>query len=189
MMVGTAGVLCMAVALCAEPSAGPSGNSKGNDASGSDSKVDETVRVSVVVARDRAKIMHDIYAATLDMLHHRYFQRDRAILPARAMEDVFAEIKKQSKVEAQWISVNTKAMNIDHEPKSEFEKKAATEIAAGKSAIEVVEGGYYRRARVIPLAGGCISCHVGFFQDATKTAKFAGLVISVPVISDPGESK
>jgi len=188
-MVGTAGVLGMAVALCAEPSAGESGKSEGSKLSHSDPQVDEPGRVSVIVARDRAKIMHDIYAATLDMLHDRYFHRDRAIVPANAMEDVFSKIKKQSKVEAQWISVNTNPMNIDHEPKSDFEKKAAAEIAAGKSESETVEGGYYRRAGVISLTGGCINCHVGFFKDSTKTPKFAGLVISMPVSSDSGESK
>lgn len=188
-MVGTAGVLWMTVALCAEPSADPAEHAKNSDRSDPAARAEGGLRVSVSVARDRAKVMHEIYTATLEMLHERYFHRDRAILPARAMEDVFAEMKKQSNVKTQWISVNTKAMNIDHEPKSDFEKKAATEIAAGKSEVEAVEGGYYRRAGVIPLASGCTSCHVGFFRDSNNSLKFAGLVISVPVASGSEESK
>jgi len=97
------------------------------------------------------------------------------------MEDVFTEIKVQSKMEAKWISVNMKAMSVDHEPKTEFEKRAAKEIAAGKPDYEVVEEGYYRRALAIPLTSGCIGCHGGMFKELSKTAKYAGLVISVPV--------
>lgn len=186
-LLGTGSVLCMVVAICAEPPARSGSNN--NKSKTSHSQVEQKDRVSVTVARDRAKTMHSIYSATLDMLHHRYFRRDKAVLPARAMEDVFAEIKLQSKVEAQWISVNMKAMSVDHEPKTDFEKRAAKEIAAGKTDYEVVEDGYYRRAIAIPLTSGCISCHGGMFKELSKTPKFAGLVINVPVIRDAGESK
>jgi hypothetical protein len=178
-------VLCAAAALCAEPPGANSGSAAGSPSTPTATAVPAKHRVSVDVARDRAKVMHDVYAATLDAIHHRYFRGDRDIVPARAMEDVFAEMKRQSKVEARWISVNLKAMSIDHEPQSDFEKQAAKEIAAGKLEVEAVEGGFYRRAGAIPLAGECISCHAGFFRDPPKTPRFAGLVISVPVIDDP----
>lgn len=169
------GAVCVAAALSAEQSGRATGDANRLAAAES--------RVTTEVARDRAKVMHDVYAATLEMMHDRYFHGDRAAVPARAMQDVFAEMKRQSKVEARWISVNTKAMSIDHEPKSDFEKRAAREIAAGRSEVEVVEDGYLRRAAPIPLTGGCISCHEGFFKEPSKAAKFAGLVISVPVVS------
>lgn len=182
-------VLFMAAAHCAQPSGDQPSESKGNKAASSVSRIEGDDRVSIAIARDRAKTMHNVYAATLDVMHHRYFHRERAVVPARAMEDIFAEIKRQSNVEAQWISVNLKAMSIDHEPKSNFEKRAAREIAAGKPEIEVVEAGYYRRAGAIPMTGGCISCHEGFFREPTKTPKFAGLVISVPVIDAASKPK
>lgn len=175
-------VLCLAAALSAEPPGGNPGSAAGSLSSASENAAAH--RVSVEVARDRAKVMHDVYAATLEAVHHHYFRGDRDIVPARAMEDIFSEMKRQSKVEARWISVNLKAMSIDHEPKSDFEKRAAKEIAAGKLEVEAVEGGFYRRAGAIPLAGECISCHAGFFRDPPKTPRFAGLVISVPVDAD-----
>jgi|GEM_PF-3530951 len=52
------------------------------------------VRYSSEDARIRAKLMNEIYIATLDMLHHRYFHQERTMVPARAMEDVFSELKK-----------------------------------------------------------------------------------------------
>jgi len=167
--------------LYAIPPGTPTAGADESVPSSTDARPDEDAGVAVAVARDRAKLMHDIYAATLDVMHERYFHGARAIVPARAMEDVFAEIERQSKVEARWIAVNMKAMSINHEPKSEFEKRAAKEISAGKTELEVVEGGFYRRAGAIPLANNCISCHDGFFKEPSKTPRFAGLVISIPV--------
>lgn len=184
LVCGTIGTLCVAYAFCEEPSASTKTKMHSGNSSASDSVVDEIDRVSVVVATDRAKTMHNIYLATLDVIHDRYFHGDRAAVPARAMEDVFSEIRRQSKVEARWISVNTRAMSIGHEPKNDFEKRAAEKIAAGDADFEVVEDGYYRRAVAVPLADGCVSCHEGFFKGPSKTQKFAGLVISVPVRRD-----
>lgn len=175
-LVGCIGLLCLAAAFCAEPAA--------NEANEVDSH-----RVPIATARDRAKLMQDIYVATLDTMHERYFHGDRAIVPAHAMEDIFAEIKRQSHADARWISVNMKPMSINHEPKTEFEKKAAKEIAGGKEKVEIIEDGYYRVAGAISLGDGCISCHGGLFQQPSKSPKFAGLVISVPVQQGSGKSE
>jgi len=142
-------------------------------------------RVSVEVARDRATLMHDIYESTLHSMHRHYFRRERAILPARAMEDIFSEMEGNSKADARWISVNTKAMSINHEPESEFEKLAAKEIDAGKEHVELVENGYYHRATAIPLGAGCISCHNGLLAPPPNSPRFAGLVISIPIQQEP----
>ena len=139
---------------------------------------------TVAAARERARLMHDFYSSTLDVLHDRYFHGDRAMVPARAMEDIFERMEKSSRAQARWISVNTNAMSVNHEPRTDFEKKAATALAAGKGDFEAVEGTVYRRAAPIPLTGGCIGCHTGFFKDQPKTPRFAGLIISMP-ISDP----
>lgn len=133
------------------------------------------------VARDRAKLMHSIYSTTLGVMHDRYFHADRSIVPARAMEDVFSEIEQETGSKANWISVNLKAMSINHEPSTDFEKRAAKEIATGESEVETTEDGYYRRATAIPMTGGCISCHAGVFNQSVKSRKFAALVISIPV--------
>ena len=189
MLIGAIALQYLPALLSAGPPADQPESVKGTRSSKAASLVEEQNRVPVEVARDRAKIMHDVYEATLDVIHHRYFHRDKVVVPARAMEDIFSAIKRQSDIEARWISVNLKAMSVDHEPESEFEKKAAKVIADGKSELDVVEDGYYRRARAIPLSGGCVSCHAGLFKDATTTPKYAALVISVPVITDSGESK
>lgn len=137
--------------------------------------------VAVEIARDRAKLMHRIYSSTLTVMHDRYFHGDRTVVPARAMEDVFRDMEHETNTKARWISASLKAMSLDHEPESDFEKLAAKQIAAGKPYVEVLENGVYRRAAPIPLGSNCISCHAGFFREPPRKPKFAALVISIPV--------
>lgn len=135
----------------------------------------------VANARERAKLLHDVYSTTLDVMHQHYFRRDGPVLPARAMEDVFEEMAGLSGITANWISVNTKAMSIHHEPRTSFEKKAAAEISEGKKDYEFVGKGVYRRATAIPLRSSCVGCHTDMFAGAPKSPRFAGLVISIPL--------
>ena len=144
----------------------------------------EKSRVTVDAARDRAILLQNTYVATLHVMHERYFHDERAIVPARALEDVFAELERQSQVKARWISVNTKPMSVGHQPKSDFEKRAASEIADGKEAVENIEAGLYQRAVAIPLASGCVSCHTGFFGGNPKSPRYAALVVSMPVANE-----
>jgi len=137
--------------------------------------------VTVAVARDRAKLMHDIYSATLDTMHHRYFRREGAVLPARALDDVFAEVDRKTQIKTRWIAVNTPAMSTNHEPVTAFEKRAAEVLAEGKAEYATTENGYYLRATPIPLGAGCVSCHTKFGATDDKKPRFAGLVISIPV--------
>jgi len=175
---GIAGLVCWPLVQAQEKDAATGAQAPPTRAEREAKELD-AARVPLAVARDRARTMHEIYAATLDVMHHRYFHTNRSVVPARAMKDVFSHVKLQSRMQARWIAVNLPAMSLDNEPESEFEKRAARELGADTSAIEVVEEGYYRRASAIPLTGGCIGCHSGFKPNATP--KFAGLVISIPI--------
>lgn len=184
-------VLCLAIVLLTlslaygadeKTSDKPSDNSSKPASEEKPSDADQTSRVPLSVARDRAVLMHQIYTATLDVMHDRYFHADRSVVPARAMEDVFENLERQTGSTANWISVNLKAMSINHDPETEFEKQAARELGLGKPELESVDNGVYRRATPIPLHGGCVSCHSGFNPKPSKTPKLAGLVISIPVL-------
>ncbi|MFO0864054.1 MAG: hypothetical protein U0744_05270 [Gemmataceae bacterium] len=132
-------------------------------------------------ARERAKMMHEVYASTLDVMHHHFFKPNNPVLPARALEDIFADMARKTKVEARWIAINTKAMSIDHEPKSEFDRKAVAALSAGETSYEQIADGHLQRVGAIPLGGGCVSCHAGLFARPTKAPRVAGLVITVPL--------
>jgi hypothetical protein len=98
-----------------------------------------------------AKVLHEVLHSTLRVIHRRYFHEDRAVIPARAMEDIFEEMKREGHFEARWIAVNLRAMGIDHEPADDFEKKAAEVLKAGKPDYEVIDETTYRRVAPIPL--------------------------------------
>ena len=136
-----------------------------------------TPGVPLHVARDRAKLLQDVYLSTLDVIHRRYFHGDRAMVPARAMQDIFSDMERQYQAEAEWIAVSLRPMSIDHEPDTTFEREAAKRLRKGEREVEKVDSGYYRRAVAIPLTGGCAGCHDGFGRQSTRKP-FAGLVIS-----------
>lgn len=178
--------LCASVGLLADPPpterTGAATEAK-QDSSDTDSgeKVDDAIRVSVETARERAKLAHGIYSATLDVIHHRYFHGDRATVPARALEEVFPRVNREHNLKARWFAVNAKAMSVDHEQQDEFEKQAAKAIAAGDSEYEQIADGIYRRAGAISLMNkGCLGCHLGFGASG-KIKRFAALSISIPV--------
>lgn len=186
-IIGLAGVLCwkFAAAEDSTPDSKPPASSATAGGGAAKEEAAEAVpRVSLDVARTRAQLMHEIYAATLDTMHHRYFRGDRAVVPARAMIDVFKEMEHQNGSRSRWISASFGPMSIDHKPKTDFEKRASKKIARGEDVVETVDDGYYRRAGSIPLGGGCVGCHGGFSAIRSESAKFAGLIISIPVDQD-----
>jgi hypothetical protein len=168
-VAAAAALLGIAWNLSADPPREPARTEKGEP------------RVTAAEAKERAKLMHDIYSATLDSMHHHFFRRDRATLPARALDDVFAEVDRKTKIKSRWIAVNTPAMSLNHEAETDFEKKAAAALSGGKAEFEATEGGYYSRATPIPLGVGCVGCHTKFGPTDDKKPRFAGLVISIPV--------
>ena len=179
--IALVGVLCIAVVSFAGPPNTSKDDPSTEQKSDSARKPVNQKRVSVEAARERAILAHNIYSATLDVMHHRYFRNDRSTVPARALEDVFSEIARQENIEANWIAVNAKAMSIDHRPKDGFEKQAAKAIASGQPEYERVEKGIYRRAERISLMNrGCLGCHLGFGASGKKE-RFAGLVITIPL--------
>nr|MDP6060387.1 hypothetical protein [Pirellulaceae bacterium] len=179
LLVAAAGILFLANTLSAQPP--EDSNSEPTDKGSPVATKQEGGKVlSLEAARDRAKLMQNIYAATLDVIHHRYFRNDRVTIPARAMEDVFSEIDRQENIKSSWIAVNGRAMSIDHEPEGEFELAAVKAISRGKDYFEQSNDGTYRRVGAIRLGGGCMNCH-GRFGSTSTSKRFAGLVIEIPL--------
>lgn len=166
-------VLCVSFVANAQPPEGARSAPR--------TKVAEPRPITVNEARERARLMHNIYSVSLDVLHHHYFRHDKPTLPARAMEDIFAEIDERMNIKSRWIAVNTPPMSVGHEASTPFEKKAVAEISGGKTEHESVEKGYYQFAGAIHLKAGCVGCHTKLFSTPAKTPRFAGLVIRIPV--------
>ncbi len=174
-LLAVLGLLVVSPGLAVAQPEDPTGSANGNAASSGAAN-----SMTVQAARERAQLLHDVYSATLDVMHHRYFHRDRATVPARALEDVFAEIDRKARIKSSWIAVSGRAMSIDHEPKGEFELAAMKAIRGGQESYEVVDESTFRRVGAIRLSGGCLNCH-GRFGSTSTAKQFAGLVIEVPL--------
>ena len=48
---------------------------------------EDVPRVSLAVAQDRARIMHDVYISSMEAMHHRYFHGDRAVAAHTTLAD------------------------------------------------------------------------------------------------------
>jgi hypothetical protein len=135
---------------------------------------------TIAEARGRAQLLHETIHGALQVMHRDFFREDEKLtIPSQSLEDVFRELTRSYGVEVRWLSVNTDAMNIDHRPKTDFEKNAVKALASGEGAFEAIEDDVYRRAGAIRLASQCLKCHV---PNRTSTKdRAAGLVIAMPL--------
>lgn len=139
-----------------------------------------TKKVSVDAARAQARLLHETLHATLLIVHQKYYREDEKLpIPSSVLDDVFEDLQKNRDINFRWISVNAEAMNIDHEPKTEFEKQAAEALSDGKTEFEQVEKGVYRHVGTICLPSQCLKCHLP--NRRSTATRFAGLIISLPV--------
>lgn len=131
-------------------------------------------------ARGRAQLLHETIHGALQVMHRDFFREDEKLtIPSRSLEDVFRELTRSYGVELRWLAVNTDAMNVDHEPKTEFEKNAVKALASGRQEFETSDDKFYRHAGAIRLASQCLKCHV---PNRTSTKdRTAGLVITIPL--------
>ena len=137
-------------------------------------------RTDVRAAREQARLLHEALHSTLLIVHQKYYREDEKLpIPSSVLDEVFEHLQETRDIKFRWISVNAEAMNIDHEPKTEFEKQAAEALADGKTEYEQVEKGVYRHAGTICLPSQCLKCHMP--NRRSTATRFAGLVISLPV--------
>ncbi|WP_339734075.1 DUF3365 domain-containing protein [uncultured Gimesia sp.] len=136
--------------------------------------------VSIDAAREQARLLHEALHSTLLIVHRKYYREDEKLpIPSSVLDEVFEEMQRTRNIKFRWISVNAEAMNIDHEPKTAFEKQAAEALSSGKKEFEQVEKGIYRHVGTICLPSQCLKCHMP--NRRSTATRFAGLIISLPV--------
>ena len=136
-------------------------------------------------ARRQAEILHSSLHSSLRVIHDRYYKEDEGLpIPAAILGEVFREVEAEQNVKLRWLAVEGLAMNSDHKPADEFERKAAAKLKAGEKFYEITADGVYRRAAPITLSGHCLKCHM---PDRKSTRdRVAGLVISIPLAAADG---
>ncbi|MGB7327037.1 MAG: DUF3365 domain-containing protein [Rubripirellula sp.] len=135
-------------------------------------------------ARDRAKLLHEIFRGTLQVVHRDLFDEDNGFaIPSRSLEDVFSELSLSYQVDVKWLIVNTDVLNIDHVAETDFEKQAVKFLAKGQTAFEQVTENRFQYAGAITLQSQCLKCHVK--RRSSNENRTAGLLISMPIGSPP----
>ena len=135
---------------------------------------------NVPEARARARLLQETIHATLQIVHHRYYREDEGLpIPALTMKSVFAELARSTDVELHWLVVDGQAMNVEHNPRNDFEKKAVKALSSGENEFELVQQGTYRYVGAITLSNECLKCHLP--RRTSTEDRAAGLVISMPV--------
>ncbi|MBD3673910.1 MAG: DUF3365 domain-containing protein [Planctomycetaceae bacterium] len=136
--------------------------------------------ISVEKARVRARILHETFHGTLQVMHRDFFREDEGRkIPSRSLEDVFSELKRSHEISLRWIAVDLEAMNIDNKPQSDFEKEAVRVLKSGKPEYESVIGNEFHFAGKIRLSATCLSCHAS--RRSSNDDRAAGLIISFPL--------
>jgi hypothetical protein len=136
-------------------------------------------------ARRQAEILHSSLHSSLRVIHDRYYKEDEGLpIPAAILGEVFKDVEAEQKVSLRWLAVEGLAMNADHKPADEFERKAAEKLKAGERSHEITTDGIYRRAAPITLSSHCLKCHM---PDRKSTRdRVAGLIISISVTAEDG---
>ena len=135
---------------------------------------------SVKEARSRAYLLHETIHDTLHVVHRDFFDADERIaIPSHSFEDVFEGLERSYGLKIRWIAVDTRAMNVDNKPKTEFELRAVKKLATGQKHFEEVDADSFQFAGRIHLASQCLKCHVP--SRSNNDSRSAGLVILMPM--------
>lgn len=133
---------------------------------------------TVAEARERARLLHESFHGALQVVHRDFFDPDdRDRIPSATLEDVFEVLASRFGVQLHWLGVNARTMDVEHNPKDQFEEEAVAALADGKKEYEKVENGHYRYAGAIQLHNQCLKCHVP--QRTSLEDRTAGLAISM----------
>jgi hypothetical protein len=137
-------------------------------------------RPSLEEARERAKLLHGTIHDTLQIVHSRFYREDEGLpIPAATLKLVFRGLAERNDIELRWLAVEARAMNIDHNPRDEFETQAVKALRSGKDEYELAADGVYRHVGLITLGADCLKCHMS--GRTSNKSRVAGLVIAIPI--------
>ncbi len=131
-------------------------------------------------ARGRARLLHETIHGALQVMHRDFYREDEGLkIPSRSLDDVFRELDRSHGVKVRWLAVNAQAMNVEHNPKDNFEKAAVKALASGKQEFDAIEGKSFRFAGLIHLPSQCLKCHLP--RRTSTKERAAGVVITMPL--------
>lgn len=128
-------------------------------------------------ARTAVAMLGDAYDLILEEAHSIYHTRPNVPVAATVVRKVQAHMAKQGWPKARFLAVNAIVMHPDHVAKDDFERETVQTLKRSNERIEQVVEGNLRVATVVPLGGGCSSCH----WTGSGTSAKAATTWSVPL--------
>ena len=134
-------------------------------------------------ARARARLLHEAFHGALQIMHRDFFREEqRLAIPSKSLTDVFREMKRTHRVELRWMAVNTNVMNIEHEPRDDFDRAAVKALSGDKDEFDQLVDGQFRYAGSVHLSASCVKCHVR--SRTSNDSRKAALMITIPLETD-----
>ncbi len=117
-------------------------------------------------ARETVKMLDDLYKTAVVGITQTYVEKQADVPAATLAKQVFAAMHKKGYHNARLIDATGKPKNKENLPSTPFEKKAVSEMKAGKTYVEEigeVDGKpVLRAATVVPsVMKQCAYCHGG----------------------------
>jgi hypothetical protein len=114
--------------------------------------------------RETVKMLDDLYKTTVVAITNKYLEQQSDAPAALIAKEVFAAMHKKGWHSARLIDATGKPKNKENVARSDFEKKAVTEIKGGKAYFEEIgekDGKpVLRAATVVPVVlKQCAVCH------------------------------
>jgi hypothetical protein len=122
-------------------------------------------------------MLDDAYQLILERTHAVYHTKPNEPVAAAMVRKLQARMNELGWPRARFVAVNALAMHPDHEPRDDFERQTVRALRSGDERVEQVVGGDLRVSTVVPLTGGCASCH---WVPAGQESK-AALTFAVPL--------
>lgn len=110
-------------------------------------------------ARTAVAMLGDAYDLLLEETHAIYHTRPNTPVAATMVRKVQARMKELGWPQSRFVAVNAIVMHPNHVAKDDFEKRTVQEFKRSTARREEVTDSQLRVATVIPLGGGCASCH------------------------------
>ncbi len=132
-------------------------------------------------ARMAVEMLGDAYDLLLTETHEVYHTRPNVPVAATVIRKVQAKMSALGWPRSRFLAVNAIVMHPDHVARDDFERETVEALRLKNQRIERVVDGELRVATVVPLGGGCSSCH---WTPSGQSSK-AATTWTVPLLKNP----
>lgn len=129
-----------------------------------------TRAMTLAEARTAVAMLDDAYDLILEETHAIYHTRPSTPVAATVVRKLQARMTELGWPRSRFLAVNAVVMHPDHVPRDAFEKQSVDALRRGDERTEQVSEGKLRVTTVVPLGGGCGSCHWANTGQSPKAA-------------------